>query len=83
MAQTTVRAAIDQSLDVHREGLSQIAFDLIALLNNFSNLYDMLLAQILDANCSVDPGLAQDRECGRPPNSIDVGQADIRPLVSW
>ncbi len=42
MAQPTVRTAIDQSLDVHREGLSQIAFDLKALLNNFTNLDDML-----------------------------------------
>src|SRR4029077_4160756 len=32
MAQTTVRATINQSLDVHREGLSQIAFDLKAFL---------------------------------------------------
>src|SRR6185295_6586110 len=80
VAQTTVCAAIDQSLDVHREGLSQIAFDLITLLNNFSNLDDMLFTQVFDANRSVNPSLVQDRECGRPPNPIDIGEANVRPF---
>src|ERR1051325_9164732 len=80
MTQTAVCTTINQSFDIHREGLSQIAFDLITLLNNFSNLDDMLFAQVFDANRSVDPSLVQDRKCGRPPNPIDIGEANVRPF---
>src|ERR1043165_1378776 len=82
MTQTAVCTSINQTFDIHREGLSQIAFDLITLLNNFSNLDDMLFAQVFDTNCAIDSSFAQDGECRRPPNPIDIGEAYVRPFFS-
>ena len=79
MAKTTIRAGIDQTLDVHREGFPQIAFNLIVLIDNFSDLDDLIFAQILDPDGAVDSGLAQDVTGCCPADPEHIGQADIRP----
>ena len=55
MAQTAIRAKVDQTLDRHADLATQIAFD--AELGDFlANLVDFSLGQILDLGGRVDAG---------------------------
>src|SRR5512146_2600495 len=82
MAQAAVRPGVDQSLDVHRKRFSQVAFDLILLIDDLADLDDLIFTQILHADRTIDPGLVQNVAGRRPADPEYIGDADIRPLLS-
>src|SRR5882762_56365 len=49
MAQAAVRADLDESLDVERDLPAQVAFDLVAAVDQLSQAVDLLLGEVTDA----------------------------------
>src|SRR6476620_5761659 len=60
MSKTAIRAGIDHPLDVHGKCFSQVAFDLVFLLDDLADLDDLIFTEILHADRAVNPGLVQD-----------------------
>ena len=56
------RTEFDEALDVHRDVLAEIAFDVALVLNHLADAVDLVLAQVLDLLEGVDIGLLQDLE---------------------
>src|SRR5215813_7509804 len=81
MAKSAIGPGIDQPLDIHGKGLPQIAFNLIVLINDFTNLDDLIFAEILHTNGAVNPGLGQDLLRRGSPDPEYIGQADVRPFL--
>src|SRR5687767_8473894 len=82
MTQAPIRSRIDQTLDVHRECFSEIALDLVFLIDNLADLDDLVLTEIFDPDGAIDPGLVQNVSGGRPADAEYIGQADVRPFFS-
>lgn len=80
MPKPPIRPGVNEALDVHRDGLAQIAFNLMILIDDLADLHDLVFAKILDPDRAVDAGLLEDLT-GRPPADPEhIGQTDIRPL---
>src|ERR1044071_1019900 len=81
MAQASVRADVHQALDVHLHALTQIAFDFSLRFKDGANATEFVLAQIFDARINADLRLAQNRGRTRAPDTVNVCETDLRPLV--
>jgi hypothetical protein len=57
MSQATVRAHIDMALDASRYLAPEIAFDLMTLIENLTDLYNVIVGQIVAFQIEIDPGL--------------------------
>jgi hypothetical protein len=82
MTKTAVAAQIHQALDFHVDFAAQITFG--GELRHFATqLFNLLVAQILDPCGWVDPSVCTDFLCSSATNTIDVGQRDNSVLVIW
>src|SRR5690606_22825970 len=78
--QAAVATQIHQALDLHIHFTTQIAFG-IHLGNFATQLFDLLVSQILDFRSRVYTGSGTDFLCSGATNTIDVGQRDNSVLV--
>ena len=81
MTQTAVAAQIHQTLDVHSDFTTQVAFNAVLTVDQFTDLYDLVIRQFVDALRIGDTELAADCLRGRRANAVDIAQADDHPLV--
>src|SRR5438270_8364003 len=82
MAESAIGADFDETLDVHRNFLAQIAFHQPFLLDDSADPVDFFLAQVLNLLHGLDLRLIEDAARARLPNSVDVGQRDINVLLA-
>src|SRR4051812_19821004 len=75
-----VAANLHQPLDVHRDFLAEVAFDTALLLDDATDLADVVFRQILDAEGGAHAGILQDGVRAHPPDPVDVGESDLDPL---
>src|SRR5207245_4548205 len=68
---------VDEPFDVPRHLLAEVSLYLVLPLNDFAQLHDLILAEILHARRRRDSRLGQDLSGQRPPDAIDVGQPDM------
>src|SRR5215472_713836 len=72
VSQATVSPSVDQPFDVHRKGFSKIALDLVILLDDFTELHDLVLAEVLHPNRAIHAGLRQNLQRRCAPNSKNI-----------
>ena len=51
------------------------------MTDDLAQLGLVLLGQVLHANVGADPSLGQDLVGAGAPNAVDIGQADLYPLI--
>src|ERR1700704_22223 len=54
MAHPAIRADLDESLDVERDLAAEVAFDLVAPVDQLAQSVDLLFGQVADASVRVD-----------------------------
>ena len=81
MPHAAVAADLGQALDVHRHVTAEVALHSVAVADDLAQLGLIFLGQILHAGVGVDSGLGQDLVGAGAPNAVDIGQADLYPLI--
>src|SRR5207249_3755293 len=77
-----VRADLDEPLDVEGDLTAEVAFDLVATVDQLAQPVDLLLGQVAHPRVRVDVGLGEDLLGGRQADPEDVGQGDLDPLLA-
>src|SRR5439155_9312383 len=83
VAVPTIRADFDESLDVHRNFLAQVAFHHSLALDDLADAVDLVFREILHLLHGIDLRLVQNPGGSRVSNSVNVSQRDIHVLVTW
>jgi hypothetical protein len=82
MAETSECAGIDKPLNIEGNFLAKVTLNAMISLDDFAELDDFIFAQVFHSDGPIDAGLFQNFQRGGPSDSINVGQPDVRPLVS-
>ena len=82
MPKPPLAANVHEHLDVLRDFPAEVALDPVALLDHLAQLDDLGLAEMLGPRVYIDIGLFADLFRERKPNSMDVGEGNVDPLVS-
>jgi hypothetical protein len=83
VAQSSVASDVHQSLNVHLDSLSQVAFDFTLRFENRPDPAQFVFAQINDASVKVDCGLFENRACARTTDAVDICQPNLGSFVWW
>ena len=83
MTKPPVASQIHQSLDVHGDLSSEFPFDLVFVVDYFSDVVYLVAAEIVcfDAWINVEP--IQDFSGSRSADAINIGQPDLDPFLPW
>ena len=82
MAHAAVGADLDEALDVEGHLATQVAFDLVAPVDQLAQPVDLLFGEVADARVRVDVRLREDLLAGGQPDPEDVGQGDLDALFT-
>src|ERR1700733_15838286 len=82
MAIAAIGTDFDEPFDVHRNFLTQIAFDHALGLYYLADAVDLILAQVLNLLHGLDLGLMENPGGARVADSVDIGQRDINVLIA-
>src|SRR5262249_758487 len=74
---------VHEALDVHLRLAAGPALAFFVGRGDRTDLPALVVVQVADPLIHVDPRLLQDVLRARPADSVDVRQADFRPLVLW
>jgi hypothetical protein len=80
MADTTIAAQVHQSLDVHGNGTTQVAFNRI-LANLAADGFNLGLSQVLDLSVRLDATVGANLARQDTADTIDARQGNLRMLV--
>ena len=72
---------IDEPLDVHRDVLAQVAFDIALVLNDLADAVYLVLVQVLDLLERIDVRLVQNLERTRVADPEDIRERDPACLL--
>ncbi len=81
MTQAAVGLDFDEALDVKRDLLAEVAFDLRALLNDLTDAVELIFVERAHLRDGIDVGLGENLRGARVPDAKDVGEADAYLLV--
>jgi len=81
MTQTTIATDIHQTLDVHLDALTQVAFDLALRLKDAANAAQLVFTQIANASVEVDAGFLEHQVRTRAADAIDISKANLGSLI--
>src|SRR5690349_21501035 len=76
-----VGADLAEALDRLRALAPQVALDLEVAVDVLAELGDLLVGEVLDLLVRREPGVGADLLRGRTADPVDVGQADLEPLL--
>src|SRR4051794_1143802 len=82
MAHPSVRADLDEPLDVQRDLAAEVALHLVAPVDQLAEAVDLLLREVADAGVGVDVRLGQDLLGGGQADPEDVSEGDLDPLLA-
>ncbi len=82
VTQAAIATQVHQTLDVHVDFAAKVTFS-GELCNFATQLFDLLVGQILDLCRRVDPGGGANGLRRGATNTVDVGQRDNSMLVIW
>src|SRR5690349_5351491 len=80
---TPIRADVHQTLDVHRHFGAQRALDFVIALNHLTQLVDVRVGEIANAQRRIDARFAQNVDGVATANAVNVRKADIDLLFTW
>src|ERR1700738_5003667 len=81
MTQAAIAAEIHQTLDVHADLATQIAFDQIVAVDHFTDLQNFLVGQLIDAAVSGNLDFLHDLGRILLADAMDVLERDLHALV--
>jgi hypothetical protein len=81
VAETTVRAQVSETLDVHADLLPQLTLDRIAGLDNFADTSDFVVGELEDPSHRVEARLRHDLLGGGLSDPVDVGERNPDRLL--
>jgi len=81
MPKSTVAAQVHQAFDVHADFPTAVTFDHILFVYNLSDDRDIIVGQIITAQCMGNICLIQDFPSRRTANSMDIGQSNYHMLA--
>ena len=81
MTQTTVRLDLDQALDIERDLLAEVAFNLTLLLDDLTNGVELIFVKRSNLDDGIDVGFGENLRCARIPDAVDVGESDAYLLI--
>src|SRR5690349_14741061 len=79
---TPIRADVHQTLDVHRHFGAQRTLDLVVALDHLTQLVDVRVGEIANAQRGVDSCLAQNVDGVTTADAIDVRETDLDLLLT-
>src|SRR5579871_2465245 len=82
MTESTVGADFDETLDVHRNFLAQIALDQSLGLDDRTDAVDLFFAEVLNLLHRLDLGFVENARGARMPDAVNVGQRDVDVLLA-
>jgi hypothetical protein len=82
VAETTIGADVDKPLDVHRDLLAEVTFNLNVVLDHVADRSDFSLREITGLNVTSHVGCVTDLACGLPTNSENISECDVYTLVA-
>ena len=82
MTETAIRAEVHQALDVHRDFLAKVTFDLVGGLENVADLGDLGVRDVVGALGAVDLCFLEDLHRTKTADAEDVGESDVHALVA-
>ncbi len=82
MAESAIGADFDETLDVHRNFLAQIAFHQALGLDDGADAVDLFFAEVLHLLHGLDLCFVEDASGARVPDAVDVGQRDVDVLLA-
>src|SRR5260370_18095204 len=82
VAKSAVGTDFDETLDVHRNFLAQIALDHSFRLDDRADTIDLFLAQLLDLFHGVHFGLVENMYGSRLADAVDIRQRDIDVILA-
>src|SRR5579884_2004330 len=82
MAISAIGADFDEPLDVHRNILAQIAFDVALRLNHLADAIDLVFVEVLNLLVGID--LRGSENAGRPriADAVDISERDVHVLIA-
>src|SRR5579862_4856687 len=81
VAKTAVRADLLQALDRLRALAPEIALDLFVLVDELAQLRDLFLGQVAHLRVDGEAERVADLARRRLADAVDVGEADLQPLL--
>jgi hypothetical protein len=81
VAKPPIGADLGEALDRLRALPAQVALDLEARVDVGAELRDLVVGQVLDLLVGIEAELLADLLRGRLTDPVDVGQADLEPLL--
>ncbi len=82
MAQTAITAKVHESLDIHGDLATQIAFDFDFAVNQFADFCDLGFRQIIRSGIRINLRFRKNILSDRTTDAVNVGQGDLNPFVS-
>ena len=80
MAQTAIAAQVHQTLYVHRNFATEVAFDFVVLVDVFADFQDFAFGQRVDALCRIDSDAGANLKSVRRSDSKDITQRYVQRL---
>ena len=77
-----VATDLDLAADVRGDFASKVTFDAVVALDPVTQLDQVVIGQVADANVGADAGLGQRLERTGAPDAKDVGERNLNPLVA-
>jgi hypothetical protein len=83
MPKTPVASKIHEPFNIHIDFTSQITLDLDVVINNFSDIGNLFLGQIIGVGVETHSGTRQDvLRCG-PADTVNIRKGYFGPLIFW
>src|SRR5262249_16561418 len=82
MTAATVAADFNQPLDVHRNVLAQIAFDIALALDHLTDVVHFLFSEVLNLLVGIHIGGGEDARGAWVSGAIGVSQRDVHMLIT-
>ena len=82
MADALVGADLDLAADVGGDLAAEVTLDLEVAFDVVAEGDELVVAEVLDADVSVDAGVGEGLERARAADAVDVSQCDLHALLA-
>lgn len=81
MTDSPVATDVHETFDVHLDRGTEFTLDLVLVSDERTDLCDLVVVPLVDFSVKINPALLKDLSCRRAPDTEDVGQAYLSPLL--
>jgi hypothetical protein len=80
MSQSAIDAQVHESLDIHGDFPSEIAFNPVLFIYDFPNTGSLLPCQVIRIGIPIDTRLGENFLGGCPSYAVNIGEGHLHPL---